>query len=558
MPADQIILWIIVALAPVATIFALWRILKGPRIISKLMIRYLMKRRIAWVSLIAVMLCTAMVLIVISVMGGWLRMFRQTNHDLIGDLIIYRGSLDGFSHYEDMIADINKVPEIDAVTPTIRTGGLAEIGTAEMMTDPIHAMVEVVGVDIKQIGRVNGFVRSLHLQKDVLLAKADDFTHDAAQKRQDAATRAASDVPIDQFEAGQMQDDAQEDLAMVDSFRAKAADFPSFDKPLPDSVYRDQGFKGNPTKWGGIIVGSGVIGLRAHDERADNIYKARVKLTLVKVNPGDAGPSLGDMTSTNYYWLVDDSHTDVFQVDQGTVYLPFHVLQNQLDMGASTDTNAVTGQQEIVPARCSEILIRVKPGVDPYFVEPKVAAIVDAVTQKFGLDYGGFGQLKVETWDEHQRDFLNAVEHEELLLVILFAIISIVAIFLIFCIFFMIVMEKTRDIGIIKSVGATSSSVAAIFLGYGLSIGLLGGGMGLLLAYLVVHYINQLHAWMAHRFGLEIWNAKTYLFDTIPNTMNGRDVAVIVSVAILSSVLGALVPAIRAARMNPVEALRWE
>ena len=54
------------------------------------------------------------------------------------------------------------------------------------------------------------------------------------------------------------------------------------------------------------------------------------------------------------------------------------------------------------------------------------------------------------------------------------------------------------------------------------------------------------------------WDPKTYLFDTIPNTMERRDVAVIVSIAILSSVLGALVPAIRAARMNPVEALRWE
>jgi len=63
---------------------------------------------------------------------------------------------------------------------------------------------------------------------------------------------------------------------------------------------------------------------------------------------------------------------------------------------------------------------------------------------------------------------------------------------------------------------------------------------------------------MGRRLHVQIWNAKTYLFDTIPNTMNTQDVVVIVSVAILSSVLGAIVPAIRAARMNPVESLRWE
>src|SRR5580693_6621892 len=102
----QIIIWIIVAAGPVAAIVALWRILTGPRIISKLMIRYLMKRRIAWVSLIAVILCTAMVLIVNSVMGGWLRMFRETNHDLIGDLIVHRGSDAGFSNYQDMMAEM--------------------------------------------------------------------------------------------------------------------------------------------------------------------------------------------------------------------------------------------------------------------------------------------------------------------------------------------------------------------------------------------------------------------------------------------------------------------
>jgi lipoprotein-releasing system permease protein len=202
--------------------------------------------------------------------------------------------------------------------------------------------------------------------------------------------------------------------------------------------------------------------------------------------------------------------------------------------------------------------VKLKPGLDPYAAMPAIEQIVTRLQQKYPDMASNEYPVTVETWDQRQSDILEAVEHEKMLLVILFAIISVVAIFLIFCIFFMIVVEKTRDIGIIKSVGATSGGVAAIFLGYGLTVGVIGAGMGLLLGYLVVHNINQLHAWMSQHLGVTVWNAKTYLFDTIPNTMETRDVVVIVTVAILSSVLGAVVPALRAARMNPVEALRWE
>ena len=164
----------------------------------------------------------------------------------------------------------------------------------------------------------------------------------------------------------------------------------------------------------------------------------------------------------------------------------------------------------------------------------------------------------VKTWEEMHATFLGAVEKEKLLVTMLFAIISVVAIFLIFCIFYMIVVEKTRDIGIIKSVGATSTGVAGIFLGYGMAIGIVGGGLGFLLGFLIVRNINWLHDSLAKLTGQYMWSPETYLFDTIPNTMNPTEVTVIVAVAIVSSILGALVPAIRAARMHPVEALRWE
>ena len=77
-----------------------------------LILKYLRKRRIAWVSLIAVALCTAMVIVVISVMGGWLNMFRSINHGLVGDVVIRRKSANGFDHYEEILAALRKMPSI--------------------------------------------------------------------------------------------------------------------------------------------------------------------------------------------------------------------------------------------------------------------------------------------------------------------------------------------------------------------------------------------------------------------------------------------------------------
>jgi lipoprotein-releasing system permease protein len=226
-------------------------------------------------------------------------------------------------------------------------------------------------------------------------------------------------------------------------------------------------------------------------------------------------------------------------------------------MNSQSYTNKYTGQKQWTNATCNDIEVKLRDPTQINQVKPQIEKIVNDVLNKYGVAYF-IDPVKTQTWEERQADFLNAVEHEEGLLVILFAIISVVAVFLIFCIFFMIVMEKTRDVGILKSVGATSTSIAAIFLSYGLAIGIVGGGLGLLLGWLIIHNINGLHAWLGRVFHVKIWDAKTYLFDTIPNTMDSRDAIIIVSVAILASVLGALVPAIRAARMNPVEALRWE
>ena len=472
-----------------------------------LILKYLRKRRIAWVSLIAVMLCTAMVLVVISVMGGWLRMFRESFHAMSGDVLVRGESLTGFPHYEEMLIAIRQLPEVKAAVPVVKTFGLINVN------NEIRRGVQVMGIP-DDIGLVNNFKRTLH--------------------RRSAATQ-----PF------------------------------ALHRDIPYELHKPLTYRGDVRQWGGMIVGPGVIGLKKTEdgqvERFDRMYRVWVQLTVLPVT-GYGGFDVSEKKEAPF-WIVDDSRTQVWQYDSDTVYVSLPVLQEMLLMSAGEAERQVDGRLEKVniPARTSEIQIAVKEGYDLRTAKQKVKAAVDQVTLSHGTTAADQGLLlsgrfpyKVETWEEANAIFLSAIEKEKVLVTFLFGIISVVAVFLIFCIFYMIVVEKTRDIGIVKSVGATSGGVAGIFLGYGAAIGIVGSALGLLAGWLVVSNINELHRWLGEVLGVQIWDPKVYMFDTIPNTMNPSEVSVILFVAIVASLLGALVPAIRAARMHPVEALRWE
>jgi lipoprotein-releasing system permease protein len=487
-----------------------------------LILKYLRKRRIAWVSLIAVMLCTAMVIVVISVMGGWLSMFKNSFHDLTGDIVISRRSLSGFPMYEQIIERIEKLPEVEGAAPTLKTFGLVNINNM------IRDGVQVIGMPLEKTAGVTFFRKSLYRQYQRPMKYLHDKELSDAQR---ATVHSQLDAPA------------------------------TFEKPLPPEDYKNQlpSSKADVTQWPGMIVGSGVINI-GKDERGvmrrppdEVLLTAWVRLTVLGMNEDSVSVDVNERVERGY-WIVDDSRTGAWQIDNQSVYVPFDVLQKDLHMDAQQYTDAATGEKRVEPARTHDIRVGLKTGADLNAARDKIQAIVEDILGKQS-DLEG---VRVQTWLAFNADYIAAIENEKVLVVVLFGIISVVAIFLIFCIFYMIVVEKTKDIGIIKSVGATSQGVAGIFLGYGLAIGLVGSGLGLLAGFLVVHNINFLHAELAKLMGIQIWNPKTYIFDTIPNTMNPNEVAVIVAVAILASVLGAVVPAIRAARMNPVEALRFE
>lgn len=512
------LLGLVVAVMTALTGWALWNYLFGRRYIRKLVNKYLLKRRIAWVSLTAVMLCTAMVLVVISVMGGWLNMFRTAFHSMSGDIVVYRAGLNGFSNYEPMLEKIRALPTVEAAAPALKTFGLLNLNGYK------NEGVQVVGIPIDEMSKVTDFHKSLYRQ----------YT---SYYEEDGKTLKNKDVPPPTR--------ANFDLL--------------HDVPYQAIRPKDK----QATKRRGMILGAPLLNITKDKDgkltRQPYLNELWCNLQVVPVAGG--GVSSMDLEPvSNVYWVIDDSRTQLYQLDANTVYVPFDQLQRDLRMDAAPITyrDPDTGEekQAIEPARCHEIDIKLKPGADRMAVLKQVEKIVQDIANPERLEQ--MNPVKTETWEKSQEQFLGAVENEKALVTFLFSLISLVAVFLIFCILYMIVVEKTRDIGIIKSVGATGQGIAAVFLAYGLAIGTVGAALGFGLAYAIIKNINAIHTAMGYFLGIQIWKPEVYSFDRIPSEMDPLTVVVILIVAVMSAVVGAVVPAVRAARLQPVEALRFE
>jgi len=169
-----------------------------------------------------------------------------------------------------------------------------------------------------------------------------------------------------------------------------------------------------------------------------------------------------------------------------------------------------------------------------------------------------FVQLEVQTWEEKQGAVLAAIRVEKGILNILLFLIIAVAGFGILAIFSMIVVEKTRDIGILKSLGASNMGVLQIFLTYGLLLGMIGAGIGTLMGLAITVNINEIEQFLARSTGQDIFPRDVYYFDRIPTEIQPMAIAFVNLGSVGIAVLFSILPALRAAFLHPVRALRFE
>jgi lipoprotein-releasing system permease protein len=166
-------------------------------------------------------------------------------------------------------------------------------------------------------------------------------------------------------------------------------------------------------------------------------------------------------------------------------------------------------------------------------------------------------ELSIETWEDQRADFLRAVKTEKALLVIVLSFIVLLGGFIILATLTLIVVEKTRDIGVLAALGATRSGILSIFLRNGLIVGIIGAVLGLGLGALLVDNLDNIKDWFAAR-GIHLFPPDIYLFTEVPTVWDWPTVGVILAGSVAVAFLAGLLPALRAARLDPIVALRHE
>jgi len=445
-------------------------------------LRYLRKKRIVFLSIAAVALSTALLIVVASLFTSFISALEQTAVDTIGDVVLAAPAPLRFTKYDSLVERLEEMSAVKAATATLSAPGLIHLPKGNVRA------VEIWGIEPGRRAKVTNYKEALHKQKD------------------------ASGEP----------------------------------------AFNAAGF---PERTGGF-VGIGVLTEpnEATDEydfgAAERMIGSPVVLTTGSVTDVNAGENTAAVPSFKRrvipFVITDIVFTGVYDLDSSIIYLPIEKLHEQLH--PDEDDRAA-----------DRIQIKLQDDVEPETALVEIRGRWRVFAEK-ELGWGPFAiaQTTIATAKQMQSQYVAELRKQMGILLLIFGVVSFSVVVLIFCIFYMIARLKQRDIAILKSCGAASSSVAFIFVGFGACVGIIGSASGAALGYLITKNINVIENWIRIIFGLKLWKSSVYMFSKIPNDVDWSSALPVMLLAIAAAIIGTSIPAIVVARTRPVEILRYE
>ena len=518
--------------------------------------RYLRTRYIALASVISVTLGVATLIVVNSVMSGFTHEMQHRIHGILSDVVFEGHGLQGFADAHWHMERIREIAgdDIEAMTPTVHVPAMLNYQVGGRW---VHRQVNFIGIDPATYSLVSdctGYLQHPENRKalsfdlrergydvrDHAAGEDSPYRHgmeiagwqhrrriaeqEKAWLRAQQASRAAPDLSVAR-EAG-----AADPFAGIQTPQLAADGDEGVQQqwsPLSEDRVYDKGVEQET----GVIMGYALAQVLGQDQ---DHYFLVVPGDDVKLTFPTAGTPPKAVSSS--FTVVDFYQSKMSEYDSAFVFAPIGKLQEMRGM-----VDPTTGV-----ANVNSIQIKLKPGAN-------LNEIRDKLRSAFPPEL-----YSISTWRDKQGALLAAVQMETAILNILLFMIIAVAGFGILAIFFMIVVEKTKDIGILKSLGASGRGVMSIFLAYGLSLGSVGSGAGLVLGLLFVRNIDSIRVVVERISGQPVFDPSIYYFQEIPTMIQPLTVAWIIAGAVAIAVVASVLPALRAARLHPVEALRYE
>ncbi len=167
-------------------------------------------------------------------------------------------------------------------------------------------------------------------------------------------------------------------------------------------------------------------------------------------------------------------------------------------------------------------------------------------------------EVRVYDWQQANAPFFNALQVERNVMFLILTLIIVVAAFNIISSMIMLVKDKGRDIAILRTMGATRGAIMRIFFIAGASVGVIGTVLGFLMGLGFADNIETIRHWIEQLSGAKLFPAEIYFLAHLPAKVDPVEVATVVGMALVLSFLATIYPSWRAARLDPVEALRYE
>jgi len=325
----------------------------------------------------------------------------------------------------------------------------------------------------------------------------------------DGVTRAAPLV------RGQVMANLRDETTGVDVYGITAADILGIPR-----VANPQQKVGDLARFGeGIAIGSGVarvLGVTAGD-------------TIKLISPNGIKTAFGTSPRVNAYEVVYVFTAGRYDIDQTRVYMPFAEAQSYFNREGVAD--------EI------EVMVQEPEQIDDFAAQL--------------LNSGGEHAL-IWTWRDRSGGFLRALQIEDNVMFIIMAILVLIAAMNIISGLIMLVKNKGRDIGILRTVGLSEGSILRIFFICGALVGVIGTVLGVILGCLFALYIDPIFSFVNYVAGGGVWDPSIRGIYNLPARLEVGDVVSAVALSLGLSFFVTIFPARRAARMNPVKALRYE